>query len=193
MASREWVTCPHCSGTGTDPFAPRPAAARKASGEPRPPAGRTRQDAAAAQDSPAWLTLVTAGVTAGWALFFLAPGFGPGPIDDWAPLALAGLAGLAGALLWRLAARVVLFCGVFLLAWGWLRAEAGFDAAWVAPALGLVAALVALRAWQVAAMLMLAAAGFVLLLATQDGLSPEQVRGMAAGLVDRLLRPLGGG
>ncbi|MEM1387127.1 MAG: hypothetical protein AAGG54_05925 [Pseudomonadota bacterium] len=191
MASREWVTCHYCAGTGQDPYAPTPRAS-----EPRGTAtpsktntskNKTKPKPAKADNGDALATFAAACIAGGWTLYFLLGLYSFAEEDQWMPFAGAALAGLFAAALWRLAAQIIVFAGVFVLAWPWLEANADLPEPWMPFAGACAAATAALFAWRIAAVLLLVATGFFLVVVVQDGISPQQVIASANDFIDTVL------
>lgn len=198
LPSPEWVRCHYCAGTGQDPYAPDTVPARRPRERGRVrrrKAGRERvQELPPAGESESWkwVTRAAALITGGWVLFLLSELYTFGPDLEWVPFVLAVLAGLIGAVLWRLAAKVLLFGAVLLLVWGWLEANGDLGESWLPFALGFGGAIVSLYAWRMAGLALLGAAGVALVVAVRDGISPQEISGELSGIVDAFLALAGG-
>ncbi len=174
LSSRQWVTCYYCSGNGRDPHAasPKRGAGTPSRVEMKPP---RRAAKIPKEGNWGWATVAAAVIVGGWTLFFLLGLYSYETDEEWVPFALAAIAALLGAALWRLAAKVGVFVGVLLFVWIWIEANGNLEKPWMPLALAGGAAVLSLYAWRLAAVAMLGIAGFVLMVVTQDGISPTEV------------------
>lgn len=170
--TRSVVSCGYCAGTGRDPNARRkPAGSRSrgsSSGAASAGAGRSR----AATSDEKFETFAAGVLGALWALYFIFGFFTFS--EEWVPFAIAGVAGVLTAALWRLAVHVAVVAGVFVFVWILLATNGAFTETWVPLALAAAAAALSLYLRKLAELAFFLAGFAGLFGLVNNGISPSE-------------------